>query len=137
MAYVAMTRGRHSNQAYLYHQIDQRPTRSTPIAVAAPEIHLLRRGNRYSAARHFRQILGNDERPRTMHAEAEQTDPALATRPSRRCPRTPSGAPPRPRHRLAGPPRSAQSWQAGYERMAAAATQARATSIEIDAGLEF
>jgi hypothetical protein len=37
----------------------------------------MRRGNKYSAEHHFKQILGNDDRPRTMHAEAERTEPTL------------------------------------------------------------
>ena len=35
---------------------------------------MLRRGTKYAAAHYFRMILANDERPRTMHAEAEQTE---------------------------------------------------------------
>ena len=41
--------------------------------MSAPTIHLARRDNKYSAAHHFRAILANDDRPRTMHAEAERT----------------------------------------------------------------
>jgi hypothetical protein len=37
----------------------------------------MRRGNKYSAAHYFRMILANDDRPRTMHAEAERADRQL------------------------------------------------------------
>jgi hypothetical protein len=37
----------------------------------------LRRGTKYAAAYSFRMIMANDERPRTMHAEAEHTDREL------------------------------------------------------------
>jgi hypothetical protein len=40
-------------------------------------VHELRRGTKYAAAHYFRMILANDERPRTMHAEAEHTDRQL------------------------------------------------------------
>ena len=33
----------------------------------------MRRGNEYTAAHYLRMIVANDERPRTMHAEAERT----------------------------------------------------------------
>jgi hypothetical protein len=37
-------------------------------------MHMLRRGTSYSAASFMRAILANDDRPRTMHPEAERTD---------------------------------------------------------------
>jgi hypothetical protein len=37
----------------------------------------MQRGTKYSAAHYFRMIMTNDERPRTMHAEAERTDREL------------------------------------------------------------
>lgn len=40
-------------------------------------MHVLRRGNSYSAAHYLRAVLANDDRPRTMHAEADRTDRAL------------------------------------------------------------
>jgi len=42
--------------------------------VSGEGIHRLRRGNKYSAASYFRQIPGNDDRPRAMHTEAERTE---------------------------------------------------------------
>lgn len=40
-------------------------------------MHELRRGTKYAAAHCFRMILANDDRPHTMHAEAEHTDREL------------------------------------------------------------
>jgi hypothetical protein len=37
--------------------------------VSGDAIHQLRRGNKGSAAHHFKQILNNDERPRTILAD--------------------------------------------------------------------
>jgi hypothetical protein len=55
----------------------------------------MRRGNKYSAEHHFKQILHNDDRPRTMHAEAERTEPTLLPEWCRRD-SAPRGAPPHP-----------------------------------------
>jgi hypothetical protein len=101
--------------------------------VAAPAIRQTRRGNKHSAAYYFRQILGNDERPRTMHAEAERTEPTLLPKvvadviqrneAGRRARRTVWQA-----H-----VKTAQAWRAGYERMAAAAAT-RTAGVDLDAG---
>jgi hypothetical protein len=40
-------------------------------------VHILRRDTKYAAAQCFQMILANDERPRTMHAEAECTEREL------------------------------------------------------------
>ena len=73
MAYVAMTRGRDHNHAYIYQPITGEADHEHSAPVAGADIHVLRRGNKYSAAQYFRTILANDDRPRTMHAEAERT----------------------------------------------------------------
>jgi conjugative relaxase-like TrwC/TraI family protein len=73
MLYVAMTRGRENNHAYIYRRLDGETDHEHTVPVASPQIHRLRRGDKYSAAHVFRSILGRDDRPRTMHAEAEQT----------------------------------------------------------------
>jgi conjugative relaxase-like TrwC/TraI family protein len=77
MAYVAMTRGRNTNHAYLYQRLSGESDHEHSVPVAGPEIHRLRRGNEYLAAHHFRRALANDDRARTMHAEAERTDGRL------------------------------------------------------------
>lgn len=75
LAYVAMSRGRDTNQAYVYTRFSGEADHEHAAPVAG--MHLLRRGTKYSAAHYFRTILANDERPRTMHAEAERTDREL------------------------------------------------------------
>jgi hypothetical protein len=45
--------------------------------VADGELHQLRRGTKYTAAHHLGSIVANDDRPRTMHVEAQQTDREL------------------------------------------------------------
>jgi len=76
MAYVGMSRGRDTNHAYIYtHFSGEADHEHTPVAGA--DVHMFRRGTKYAAAQYFRMILANDERPRTMHAEAERTDREL------------------------------------------------------------
>lgn len=74
MLYVAMSRGRDSNEAFLY----QRPTNEADHQhsrlTIGEVIHTTQHGNKYSAAQLFRTILANDDRPRTVHTEAERTD---------------------------------------------------------------
>jgi hypothetical protein len=74
-AYVAMSRGRDTNHTYIYTHFSGEADHehTTPVVDA----HVLRRGTSYSAARYLRTILANDERPRTVHAEAERTDREL------------------------------------------------------------
>jgi ATP-dependent exoDNAse (exonuclease V) alpha subunit len=73
MAYVAMTRGRATNEAFLYQRVTGEADHQHTTPLTVPGIHVLRRGNSYSAAHHFRQILARDERPHTMHDHAERT----------------------------------------------------------------
>jgi hypothetical protein len=113
-------------------------TRSRPPThprVTDPEVHTLRRGNTYSAAHYFRQMLTHDDRPHTMQTEAERT-PAqqlpheiadlLARNDTRR--RLRRGA---WRQQVA----TARTFRTGYERATAAAQEA---SMDIGAdGLEL
>ena len=71
LAYVAMSRGRDTNRAYIYTRFSGEADHEH--AASAAGVHVLRRGTKYSAAHCLRVILANDERPRTMHAEAERT----------------------------------------------------------------
>jgi hypothetical protein len=73
MLYVAMTRGRDDNRAYIYQRLTGESDHDHTAPVSTPEIHRVRRGDKYCAARAFRMILGHDDRPRTMHAEADRT----------------------------------------------------------------
>jgi hypothetical protein len=74
MLYVAMTRGRHKNDAFLYQRLTNEADHEHSTPTYGEKVHAARRGNEYSAAQHFRMILAKDDRPRTVHAEAEQTD---------------------------------------------------------------
>jgi conjugative relaxase-like TrwC/TraI family protein len=74
MAYVAMTRGKDENHAFVYQPITGEADHEHATPVTGLEIHRLRRGNKHAAAHYFRMILANDDRPRTMHAEAERTE---------------------------------------------------------------
>jgi conjugative relaxase-like TrwC/TraI family protein len=136
MAYVAMTRGRHNNEAFLYQKMRQEADHEHATPVTSPAIHQARRGNKYSAEHHFKQILGNDDRPRTMHAEAERTDPTLLPeRVAEVIQRHEARR--RTRHTAwRAHVKTAQAWQAGHERMTAAAA-ARSAGIDLDAGLEL
>ena len=70
MAYVAMSRGRDTNQAYIYTRVSGEADHEHAHPVAGGEVHELRRGTKYSAAHYLRAIAANDQRPHTMHVEA-------------------------------------------------------------------
>jgi conjugative relaxase-like TrwC/TraI family protein len=74
MLYVAMTRGRFNNEAFLYQRLTNEADHDHTEPLLEDGIHIARRGNKYSAAQHLRMILANDDRPRTMHTEAERTE---------------------------------------------------------------
>lgn len=74
MAYVGMTRGKDENHAFIYQPITGESDHEHGRLASGQQIHTLRRGNKHAAAHYFRMILANDDRPRTMHAEAERTD---------------------------------------------------------------
>ena len=46
---------------------------SLPYALSSDTLHILHRGTTYTAAYHLHRILGNDDRPHTLHSEAEHT----------------------------------------------------------------
>ncbi|MFB1298638.1 MobF family relaxase [Mycobacterium sp. pW049] len=81
MAYVGMTRAKDENHAYVYQRISGEADHEHSRLVSGADIHVLRRGNKWAAAHHFRTILANDDRPRTMHAEAERTERDLLPQP--------------------------------------------------------
>jgi hypothetical protein len=139
MLYVAMTRGRHNNAAFLYQKFSQEADHEHAKPVAAPAIHQTRRGNKHSAAYYFRRILGNDERPRTMLAEAERTERGLlpevvAEVIERNDQRRRAG-----RATWQAHVRTAEVWHTGHERMAAAAaTRVAGIGVDVDVdGLEL
>ena len=68
--YVAMTRGRESNSAYLY----QRVAEASEYSDAGPDgLHVLRRASSRGAAQLFRQIIATDARAQTAHDLAAET----------------------------------------------------------------
>ena len=74
MAYVGMTRGKDENHAFIYQRFTGEADHEHRRDASGAEIHRIHRGTKYAAAQHFRMILANDDRPRTMHAEAQRTD---------------------------------------------------------------
>ena len=74
MVYVAMTRGRDTNHAYLYTRDGGEADHDHHLPDPVADVHQLRRGTKHSAAHQLRVIVGNDDRPRTMHVAARQTD---------------------------------------------------------------
>ncbi len=74
MAYVGTTRGKDENHAFIYQPITGESDHEHLQVAFGAQIHKLRRGNKYAAAHYFRMILANDDRPRSMHAEAQRTD---------------------------------------------------------------
>lgn len=134
MAYVSMTRGKDENHAFIYQPITGEADHEHATPVAGLEIHRLRRGNKYAAAHYFKTILAHDERPRTLHAEAERTDSQLL-------PAVVADLLERNEHRRA---HRRERWRqhnadtrrraAAYERVAE--TQARAETAERDRGVK-
>jgi len=132
MAYVAMTRGRHTNHAYLYQKLNHEADHQHATPIAAPEIHQLQRGDKYRAAGTFRTILANDDRPTTMHAQAAHTPtellPGIVAETLQRNQQRRSTRRTIWNQHL----KTVDAWRAGYERMAAAATPS--AEIFLDTG---
>jgi hypothetical protein len=74
MAYVGMSRGRDTNQAYIYSQASGEAEHEHTHPLTSDEVHQLRRGTKCSAAHYLRAIAANDQRPHTMHIQAQRTD---------------------------------------------------------------
>jgi hypothetical protein len=72
-----MRRGRDSNHAYIYPRFSGEVDHEHTTPPTGDNVHVTHQGTKYFAAHKFRMILANDERPRTMHAEAEHTDREL------------------------------------------------------------
>ncbi len=73
MAYVAATRAIDDNHLALYqpHTGEADHDHTPPTG---DTLHIAHRGTRYTAAHHLHTILGNDDRPHTLHTEAERTE---------------------------------------------------------------
>jgi len=130
LAYVGLSRGRDANHAYIYTAFAGEGDHKHRSPVADEDVDVPRRGNSYTAAHYLRAVLARDERPRTMHAEAARTDPALLPDTVRRL---------LERHTEGGAARAAvwrertaeaRAFQAAYERMADAAAQSAERSRE-------
>jgi hypothetical protein len=63
LAYVALTRGRDTNTAYLYERTAEHEHPEQPSSTS----HVMARGTRQHAGRLLRAILANDARPTTAH----------------------------------------------------------------------
>jgi len=74
IAYVAMSRGRDNNHAYIYSRAAGEADHEHHHLLDAAAVHQTRRGNKYAAAHSLRMIPANDDRPLTMHAQAERAD---------------------------------------------------------------
>ncbi len=76
LAYVALTRGRASNHAYLYQRDPPADTHHIHNQAGVEGVHLARRGTPPTqAARALRQVIGRDEAARTAHQIAAGTPP--------------------------------------------------------------
>ena len=104
--------------------------------MTGPEIHQLRRGNKYSAAHYFRRSWPTTTGP--APCTPKPNAPTVScSRESAIC--STARAPPRSRRETWREHTAAErAWQAAYERMAADAAQAaeRSCGIEVD-GLEL
>ncbi|AKK30236.1 MobF family relaxase [Mycobacterium sp. EPa45] len=70
LLYVAMTRGRHANHAYIY----ERSTEASEFSHGQPsDTHVAQRGNSHEATALLRLILANDEPAVTAHDYATST----------------------------------------------------------------
>ena len=73
LLYVAMTRGRETNHAYLYERLGGETEHEHPEPQSG--MHVARRGTGHQAAQLVRGIIGHrNEQPRTAHDVAAQTE---------------------------------------------------------------
>jgi conjugative relaxase-like TrwC/TraI family protein len=77
LAYVALTRGREANHAYLYHRDPAEADHTHNYDLAGAEgvqgVHLARRGTPTHAAQALRQVIGRDDPAHTAHQIAAGT----------------------------------------------------------------
>jgi hypothetical protein len=138
MAYVALTRGRNANHAYIYQRSTNEADHQHSTPVIDPQIHTVHRGTTYTAAHLLGTILANDERPTTMHTTAEHI-PAdqhpveiadlMVRNETRRTKREAVWG----EHQ-----RAVRAWRSGHDRAASAYKTAGDTDISLDTdGLEL
>jgi ATP-dependent exoDNAse (exonuclease V) beta subunit len=80
MLYVAMTRGRETNSAYIYETATEQEYGLNPL----PGAHVMCRGTAAHAGRLARAIIANHDQPNTAHQVAAQTPSAALPEPVRR-----------------------------------------------------
>ncbi|BBX54449.1 hypothetical protein MPOR_54750 (plasmid) [Mycolicibacterium poriferae] len=85
MAYVGMTRAKDENHAYVYQRISGEADHEHSRLVAGADIHVLRRGNKWAAAHHFRTILANDDRPAPCTPKLNAPNVTYSPNPSATC----------------------------------------------------
>lgn len=73
LAYVAMTRGRDTNTAYLYERAHGEADHHHGDVQDQQGVHVARRGGPAQAAALLRQVIGRDERAHTAHQTAAST----------------------------------------------------------------
>ena len=115
--YVAMTRGRETNSAYIYERTTEQEYRLDPL----PDAHVVDRGTPRHAGRLARAIIANHDQPITANVVAAQTPSAALPEPVRRI---------RDRRAATAQRRRAtyQRWQADAQSFARAMTTARGSN---------
>jgi len=73
-AYVAMTRGRVTNQLFIYPRTTGEADHEHTTPPTGEGVAAAVRGSKYEAAARLRAILEHDDRPRTMHTEADRAE---------------------------------------------------------------
>ncbi|KAA0089924.1 AAA family ATPase (plasmid) [Mycolicibacterium sp. P1-18] len=73
LAYVALTRGRDTNEVYLYERSTGEADHQHRGVEDQEGVHVARRGSPAQAAALLRQVIGRDERARTAHQTAADT----------------------------------------------------------------
>jgi hypothetical protein len=132
MLYVAMTRGRETNGAYLYERATEQEYGLDPL----PGSHVMCRGTAAHAGRLARAIIANHDQPITAHEVAAQTPSAALPQRVRRIHDRRAATVQRRRATY-------QSWQADAQSFAGAMTTARerhnsrSRDQSLDGGIEM
>jgi ATP-dependent exoDNAse (exonuclease V) beta subunit len=132
MLYVAMTRGRETNSAYIYERATEQEYGLDPLRGA----HVMDRGTAEQAGRLARAMIANHDQPVTAHQVAAQTPSAALSERVRRI---------HDRRAAAVQRRQAtyQSWHADAQSFAQAMTtererhHSRSREQSLDAGIEM
>ena len=132
LLYVAMTRGRETNTAYIYQRATEQEYGLNPL----PGAHVMDRGTAFHAGRLARAIIANHDQPITAHEVAAQTPSAALPEHVRRIHDRRASMLQRRRATY-------QSWQADAQSFARAMTTARerhnsrSRDHSLDCGIEI